>query len=113
MKTNQILQLDCRKEENREIIQKVLRQVKPLSKCSENIIPIEMIERIIKVICSKYGLFIRQLYPDCNAGDTCIVWRSEIFLSSDLSKVDSVYGCTVYECLAKTAILLYAKTRSK
>lgn len=113
MTTAQILQLDCKKEENQEIIQKVLRQVKPLSKCSENIIPIEKIERTIKVICSKYGFFIRKLYPDCIAGDKCIVWRSEIFLSSNLSNVGNVYGCTVYECLAKTAILLYAKTRNK
>ena len=35
MKTTEILDLDCRVNENREIIQTVLRQIKPLAKCSD------------------------------------------------------------------------------
>ena len=57
MKTEQILNLDYRKEESQEIIQKVLRKIKPLSKYSdESNIPIEAIEKLIRVLVQKYEI---------------------------------------------------------
>lgn len=57
MKTEQIMNLDYRKEENQKIIQKVLRQVKPLSKFSdEEQIPIEMLEKTVSVLTNKYEI---------------------------------------------------------
>ena len=49
MKTEQILNLDFRKEENQGIIQKVLRKIKPLSKYSDEVVPIEAIEKLVRV----------------------------------------------------------------
>lgn len=114
MKTEQILQLDCREEKNKEIIQSVLRKIKPLSKCKEgNDVPIELIERVIKILCSKYGYHIRQLYPDYESSDKYIIWRSEIYIRSTLQDVGVIYGCSIYECLSKTVIALYALSRER
>lgn len=114
MKTEQILQLDCRQEENREIVQKVLRKIKPLAKCPEGQdVPFEMLERCLKVICEKYNLFCRELYPDVQAGEKNIVWRSTMIDLKDLKTIGVAYGCTLYEVLAKTVILVYAQTRKR
>ena len=57
MKTEQILNLDYRKKENKEIIQKVLRKIKPLSKYSDEVdVPIEAIEKLIHVLVQKYEI---------------------------------------------------------
>lgn len=112
MKTSDILQLDCREEANRKIIQKVLRRVKPLSKCPETEdIPIDKIERLIKLLCEKYGVRLGYMFPDVKAGKTEIIWRMEIYLS-EMNKI-SVFGCSVYECLAKSAIAIYSRTRKE
>ena len=51
MKTEDIINLDCRKEENKEIIQKVLRKIKPLSRYPDGCdIPFEAIEKAITVM---------------------------------------------------------------
>ena len=113
MTTNQIMNLDCREPENQEIIQKVLRQVKPLSKCSDEFIPVEKIERTIKVLCVKYDLFVQSIVPDCHSNENGIIWRAGIFDRKDLSHLGNAYGLTMYECLAKTAIYLYSITRKR
>ena len=114
MTTKQVLELDCRIEQNREIIQKVLRQIKPLAKCPEGQqIPFEKLERCLKVICNNYGLFIQQLFPDVYAADKNIIWKSKTVDIKTLENYGVAYGCTLYECLAKTVILLYSKTRKR
>ena len=65
MKTEDIINLDCRKEENKEIIQKVLRKIKPLSRYPDGCdIPFEAIEKAITVMCKKYCLRIKEFVPD-------------------------------------------------
>lgn len=106
MKTYDILALDYRENESREIIQKVLKKIKPLSKCISNV-PLEKIERCAKVICEKYNYWLR-FYSDTASGDDCIVWRCEVFDSNDLQLIKKIYGCTFYECMSKVVIYLYS-----
>lgn len=113
MTTKQIMELDCRDEDNQQIIQKVLRQIKPLAKCPEGqMIPVTKLERCLKVICNKYTLFVRNMFPDVYAADTEIVWRSVVV---DLTTLEEhvAYGCTFYECISKTIILLYSRMRKR
>ena len=57
MRTDQILNLDYREEESKEIIQKVLRKIKPLSRYSlDEDVPIEALEKLIKVMVHKYEI---------------------------------------------------------
>lgn len=113
MRVSEVLNLDCTVRENREQVQKTLRQIKPLAKAPVGDIPIEMLERCLKVLSNKYDIHCRDIYPDTSAGDKYIVWRSIIIDGKTLDTVMAVYGCTFYEVLAKTVIVVYAKTRSR
>lgn len=114
MTTNQILELDCRIEKNREVIQKVLRQIKPLAKYPEGKqVPIEKIERCFKVLCNKYDIRIPFGFSfDTQASDEYVIWRCKIETLKGCD-IGIAHGCTFYECMAKAVILIYSKTRSK
>lgn len=113
MTTSQILELDCRIEENKETIQKVLKQIKPLAKCPEGKkIPLQKIERCFKVLCNKYGTYISFMYPDTQSNDKYVIWQCDI-RDARKQKIGTSYGCTFYECIAKAVILIYSKTRRK
>lgn len=107
MTTNQVLQLDCRKEENEKIIQKVLKQIKPLSKYTDvEDVPIWAIEKAITVMAKKYNVRIREFMPDVWANKNETIWRATIVSEEDLSTT-TVYGISLYEVFAKSAIQMY------
>jgi len=106
------MNLDCRKEENKEIIQKVLRQIKPLSKYSDECdIPFEAIEKAITVMCKKYMMRLNDLSPDVWSNKDHTIWRAWLINDTNLKTIDMVFGITLYEVLAKTAIKLYAEVK--
>ena len=110
--TNQILQLDCRIQSNADIIENVLRKIKPLSKSPEGQqVPLEKLERCIKVLCNKYNYFVPSIYPDLESGDKIIIWKCRITDRQTLNDIGITYGCTFYECIAKAVIFLYSRTR--
>lgn len=112
MTTNQIINLDCREEENKEIIQKVLRQIKPLSRYSDECdIPFEALEKAITVMCKKYCMRIRDFVPDVWANKNHTIWRATLVNETNLKTIDMVYGITLYEVFAKSAIRLYAEVK--
>lgn len=113
MKTKEILDLDCRLEENKKIIQQVLRQIKPLSKCKDDKVPIEKLEKCIKILCVKNLIFPRQIYPDVFAAHKDIVWKFEAVDLTDFNSSLTCYGNDLYEVLAKATIGLYAMTRKR
>lgn len=112
MKTEQILNLDYRKEENREIIQKVLRKIKPLSKYSdETDIPIEAIEKLVRVMVQKYEItpqWMNMSYFEPILG----IYSIGIKTTTDHSWSGTVYGMCLYEVFAKLAIKMYADIKS-
>ena len=112
MKTEDIINLDCRKEENKEIIQKVLRKIKPLSRYPDGCdIPFEAIEKAITVMCKKYCLRVKELVPDVWSNKNCTIWRAVIINDINLETVELIYGITIYEVFSKCAIRLYAEVR--
>lgn len=111
MNTNQILNLDCRINENKEIIQKVLRQIKPFAKCKEDIVPIEKIEKCIFVLCRNYNILPRGILADEFSSDDGIVWKFEFVNAVNLERIGICYGISFYEVLAKSVIMLFSKTR--
>lgn len=112
MTTNQVINLDCRESKNREIIQKVLRQIKPLSRYSdEEEIPLSALEKAITVMCKKYCMRIREFSPDVWANESNTIWRAVLINETNLKTIEIVYGITLYEVFAKTAIRLYAEVR--
>lgn len=114
MKTKDVLELDCRIPENEEVIQKVLRQIKPLAKCSEEKdISFEKLEKCMKVLCVRYQIFPRQISPDPFVSDDDVIWRFEAVDIKNLKVVVRCYGRNLYEVLAKAVIAIYAMTRKK
>ncbi len=112
MTTKQIINLDYREKENQIIIQKVLRQIKPLSKYSDECdIPFSALEKAITVMCKKYMMRVNQLVPDVWANDEHTIWRAWLINDTNLSTIDMVYGISLYEVFAKTAIRLYAEVK--
>lgn len=112
MTTNEVMNLDCTEKKNQEIIQRVLRQIKPLSKYSdEEDIPFDAIEKAITVMCKKYIMKVNYIVPDMLANDEHTIWRVWLINDSNLKTIEMVYGISLYEVFAKTAIRLYAEVK--
>lgn len=111
MTTKQILNLDCRKEESQEIIQRVLRQIKPLSRYSDECdIPLSAIEKVLLIMCKKYGMRLCEIIPG-SGNDDHIIWSATLSNDKNFKVIDHVYGISLYELLAKAAIRLYAEVK--
>ena len=115
MKTEQILKLDYRKEESQEIIQKVLRKIKPLSKYSdESNVPIEAIEKLIRVLVQKYEItpqWMTMSYFEPTIGIYGI-YSISVKTTTDHKWLGSVHGMCLYEVFAKLAIKMYSEVKS-
>ena len=112
MTTKEILNLDYRDEKNKKIIQKVLKQIKPLSKYSdEDEIPFSAIEKANAVMCKKYMIRINTITPDITANTEHMVWKASLTNDTNLKTIDVVYGISLYEMFAKVAIRLYAEVK--
>lgn len=114
MKTNDILQLDCRKEENQEIIQKVLRKIKPLSSCADDtMIPLEKLEKLIMLIGRKYDIGVGCIFQSYQAAEKTVLYSTSILQKqgNDFRTLCNIYGISLYEITAKAAIKMYACTK--
>lgn len=112
MNTKQVLNLDCRKREDQEIIQKVLRQIKPLSRYSDECdIPLSAIEKAITIMCKKYCMRIREIIPDMYGNEQNIIWRATVQNEKNFKEIGCVYGISMYELFAKAAICMYAEVK--
>ena len=112
MKTDEILNVDYRKEESKEIIQKVLRKIKPLSKYSdENDIPIEAIEKLIHVLVQKYEItpqWMTMSYFETILG----IYSIGVKTTAEHAWLGTVYGMCMYEVFANLAIKMYCEVKS-
>ena len=112
MTTKEILNLDFRIEKNKELIQRVLRKIKPLSKYSDEYdVPFDAIEKAIFVMCKKYNMRVREIASDVWANDKHTVWRATVVNETNMNIIDVVYGVCLYEVFAKVAIRLYAEIK--
>lgn len=108
MKTDEILDLDYRIEENRELIARVLKKIPPLADYDE--IPLEALEKVIGSITRKYTIMIQYICPTYVKGDGTIYCVS-LKLIDPYQWLGNVYGCCLYEVIAKTAIKMYTEVR--
>lgn len=111
MKTEQILNLDYRKKESQEIIQKVLRKIKPLSKYSDEFVPLEAIEKLIHVLVQKYEITPQWMMMSYFE-PTLSIYSISIKTTTDYKYLGTVYGMCLYEVFAKLAIKMYSEVKS-
>ena len=108
MKTEQILDLDYRVSENKEILKKALRKIPPLASFDE--IPLDALEKVIGSISRKYAIMIQYICPTYIKGNDNMYCVS--LKTTDTERwIGNVYGCCLYEVIAKTAIKMYAEVR--
>ena len=109
MKTEDILNLDYRKEENQEAIQRVLRKIKPLSKFSDDEnIPFEKLEKLIGLYQNKYAIKIQYIMPNYEGS---IIYSASLLRSDNFKWMGNVYGMCMYELFAKIAIKMYTEIK--
>ena len=109
MKTEDILNLDYRKEENQETIQRVLRKIKPLSKLSEDEnIPFEKLEKLVGLYQNKYAIKIQYIMPNYEGS---IIYSASLLRSDNFKWIGNVYGMCMYELFAKIAIKMYTEIK--
>ena len=109
MKTEDILNLDYRKEENQEAIQRVLRKIKPLSKFSDDEnIPFEKLEKLIGLYQNKYAIKIQYIIPNYEGS---IIYSASLLRSDNFKWIGNVYGMCMYELFAKIAIKMYTEIK--
>ena len=101
-KIEKVLNLDCREEANDQALQKALHQVKPLAKFEGRVQQIK-IEKLLGKICRRYYVDFKivPLYMPDNVD----MYHSVV--TSGTMKLADVYGCKVYEVLAKTVVWLF------
>ena len=115
VKMSEILQLDCRIDSNAETVQQILGKIKPFKKYNEKgkKVPLKQLEKAIKQFGKKTDIIVHSLVPDIYSNDSLVIWRCEIINTTNLSKIATVYGCSLYEVMAKATIILYSKAKSR
>ena len=112
MNTKQVINLDYRDPKNQKVIQKVLKEIKPLSRFSdEEEIPMWAIEKVITVMCKKYNMRISGITSDVYGSDTHIIWRADIVTEHNYKTVGTVFGISMYELFAKAAIVFHEEVK--
>lgn len=107
-KIEKVLNLDCREEADDRALQEALHQVKPLAKFEGKVQQVK-VEKLLGKICRRYyvDFKIEPLYIPNNVD----MYRSVV--TSGTMKLVDIYGCKVYEVLAKTVVWLFDAVESK
>lgn len=108
MTIDRIAQLDCREDANKKIIQGELKKIKPLSKLSgDEEVPFYMLEKLVTVLSKKYNVRVKEFTPDIWTNKDSTIWRSVIICDKDLKIIKLIYGLSMYEIFAKSALYMY------
>lgn len=114
MNAKQILDIDCRIEENKKELNKFLWKIKSARKLFEKnnytktqLIPLELLEQIIHGICKRYGYSQQGIKEYCEEGE--FIYYNCSVLNSKREWVGYVYGKTLWELEAKLLIKIYAE----
>ena len=112
MNVKQVINLDYRDPKSQEIIQKVLSEIKPLSRfLGKEEVPMWAIEKAISVMCKKYNMRFSNITSDIFGNDTYIIWKGDIITEHNYKTVGTVYGISMYELFAKAAIVLHDEVK--
>lgn len=118
MKTEEILNIDCRKEGGKEKINSFLWKIKPVTKLKIPkgcMLSIEDIEKVLHGICTHYDYIVQQIAPYYEDGKQFVFFKGEIMKKRN--KINewcgTVYGKTMWELLAKSLIKIYSEIKKE
>ena len=113
MKVEDILAIDCTKEEGKETLNKALYNIKQFAEYKESgkQVPLAKLEKLIDKICRKYYLATQYMWFSRLKEN--VTWYSvSIKKDDDGEWLGAVYGVSIYELFAKVAIFLYSLIHS-
>ena len=110
MTVKEIIKSDYRVDKDK--IQNELRKIKPLSKCKDEEIPMPLLEKLFKIICDKYRMYVK-LRADTWSSDEGIIWTATVIDIDTLKDLEVCCGLGLYETIAKTSIVLYYLSRKR
>ena len=118
MKTEEILNIDCRKPEGKEKINRFLWKIKPFSRLGIPkgcLLSSEDIEAVLHGISIRYGYRLVHISLYYEEEKTFIFFKGDVTKKSDGINhwCGSVYGVTMWELLAKTLIKMYSEIQKE
>lgn len=119
MKTNDILSLDYTKQANKEIIDKVLLQIKPFAKYEmlNREIPINDLEKLLVKLSDKYMFSFKHIFCSFNSEQykTGCIYNCDVdvMIEGKVKQSRIISACCIRELFAKIAIFIYSKIKDK
>ena len=108
MKVKEILNLNYSELQNKDIIQKKMRGIKPFRDIPSNIeIPLEKLEKYIGLVQRKYALQIDYICPVFIPEENNL-YSATVRNTASNEYYTYIYGKSIYEVFAKISILYYA-----
>lgn len=124
IKTEDVLNIDCTKEQNLNYVCKFLNHIKPFKKLQErnnysygSIQFLEQIEKVVHGICIRYGYRtqgIQTIYLENDiSGKTELGFYQVSIIDTERKWIGTIMGKTLLETEAKTLIKIYAEIKKK
>lgn len=124
VKTEDVLNLDCRKPDNLYYLCKFLNHIKPFKRLQDknhygvyDTKFLEQIEKVIHGICIKYGYRtqgIQTIYLENDiSGKTELGFYQVSIIDTERKWLGTIMGKTLLETEAKTLIKIYAEIKKK
>lgn len=112
MKVKDILNMDYSNPQNKDVMQKKMRGIKPFRDIPVNEeIPMEMLEKYVGLVQRKYALQIDYICP-VYVPEENNLYSATIRNTASNEYYTYIYGKTIYEVFVKISILYYALTKS-
>lgn len=112
MKTEEILNLDCNKEENKNKINKMLWKIKVVKNLTKHGVGLyhtlncEQLEQVLHGICIRYNFMIQNISPYYEDNKFKFYLVS---LKHGSEWIGNVYAVSMWEVLAKSIIKIYSE----
>lgn len=111
MTTDQLLQLDCRVDENRHTIQKALRKIKPFSNVPETQdVPLPKVEKMLKLLMERYEVDVTWILVSHD--DENMLYTISLRNGKASELYQAVYGITLYEVMCKCVICAWSMVKN-
>lgn len=109
MNIKDIVNLDFREQDNKNIIQEWLNKIPYIQK---NNTDLDTLINFTHKICRKYKIWLK-IKNDPFVHKDYDVWSSTLIDDLTLETINKIYGMCIYELFAKQLLYLYAYTRKK
>lgn len=113
MELEKALNIDFRKESSRKAMQEVLMSFKPIAKRAEpgSEVKLELIEKFVKQVCKRGGIKPQWVLIDVHSSEDRFTYTCSVVSEKDHKWLGTAYGFTLYEVMAKLAVLVVIESR--